>query len=553
MMMTNFFLTVFETSLSISVLIAALLLLTPFLNKRYAAKWKYWIWIFLALRLLIPVNGEDVRSMADSWQQAGTRVMLGTVKSDGGSPLGQTVPQAQVIVEIPAQMTAPIAASSEKGNITLLDITAFVWMMGGMIFLAVHMVSYACYRRRVLKRGTDIRDNEILCQLFRLKHELRIRDTVRVMEYPEAASPMVIGFLEPVLILPEVRYSPEELYFILKHELVHLKRRDVYVKLLLAAANAVHWFNPLVWIMQKEAAVDMELSCDERVTQGTDYEVRKAYTETLLSTLHKRQAGKMVLSTQFYGGKQVMKKRFKNILLRTGKKNGAVIFLCAAVLTVSLGTLAGCSIAKQDAGDTSGQGESAGNAFGQAGAGNAESAPAQQGNENLTGQADNTEDGFGHEENGNAAGQAGNTAGDSGQSEGGSGQFPQGVDDQAGSTDASNAERLVYIESFDGKTLVFDEVEWVEVPGERAAELGLTEDDAPSGFSVYNEDAVTEELTLADNCACTLLDWTGNYAEMQITPEELAEILAQRDAPGIPYHLTIEGNEITGISEQYVP
>ncbi|MCM1214590.1 MAG: M56 family metallopeptidase [Lachnospiraceae bacterium] len=530
MMMTNFFLAVFEISLSISALIAVLLLLTPFFNKRYAAKWKYWIWIFFALRLLIPLNGADVKNMMDPWQQAGNQVSMESEKNDAGNPWEQTVTQGRIIVEIPAQMATPVMASSEK-DITLLDIAAFVWMMGGMAFLAVHLVSYACYRRRVLKRGTDIRDNEILCQLFQLKHELRIRDTVRVVEYPEAASPMVIGFLEPVLILPEVRYSPEELYFILKHELIHLKRRDVYVKLLLAAANAVHWFNPLVWIMQKEAAVDMELSCDERVTQGTDYEVRKAYTETLLSTLHKRHAGKMVLSTQFYGGKQVMKKRFKNILLRTGKKNGAVIFLCAAVLTVSLGTLVGCSVARDDVGS-----------------GNAEDASVQLENGNTVGQAGNAGGGSGNAESGHVAGQEENTEGDFG-----SGQSPQSADGQAGSTDAANAERLVYIENFDGKTLAFDEVEWVEVPGERAVELGLTEDDAPSGFSVYNEDAETEELNLADNCVCTLLDWIGNYAEMQVTPEELAEILTQRDAPGIPYHLTVEGNEITGISEQYVP
>ncbi len=64
--MTNIFLDVFESSISISILIAALIMLTPFLNKRYAAKWKYWIWIFLAVWLIIPFNGTDMRSLIDS-------------------------------------------------------------------------------------------------------------------------------------------------------------------------------------------------------------------------------------------------------------------------------------------------------------------------------------------------------------------------------------------------------------------------------------------------------------------------------------------------------
>lgn len=123
---------------------------------------------------------------------------------------------------------------------------------------------------------------------------------MRVIEYYEGESPMIIGFLKPVLILPKEQYSAEKLYFILKHELVHLKRGDVYLKLLFVTANAVHWFNPLIWIMQKEAVIDMELSCDERVTQGADYAMRKAYTETLLSMLHRQYNRRTTLSTQFY-------------------------------------------------------------------------------------------------------------------------------------------------------------------------------------------------------------------------------------------------------------
>lgn len=53
-MITSIFLSFFESSISVSLIIVLLLLLAPFLNRRYAAKWKYWIWIVLALRLMIP-------------------------------------------------------------------------------------------------------------------------------------------------------------------------------------------------------------------------------------------------------------------------------------------------------------------------------------------------------------------------------------------------------------------------------------------------------------------------------------------------------------------
>lgn len=509
--MTDIFLTAVELSISISLLIVGLLLLGPLFNKRYAAKWKYGIWAILALRLILPFHGADVRSLVDSLSLTGSRY---TAQSGERDRLPEeAVPQERIVVEIPAGLTAPIGAQpgQKERDITLLDVAASVWMVGGLIFITTHLISYACYKRRVSKKGMAIRENEILSRVFELKHELRIKDTIKVVAYPEADSPMVIGFLDPVLILPEVRYSPEELYFILKHELVHFKRGDLYVKLLLVAANGVHWFNPLVWIMRKEAAVDMELSCDERVIQGADHMARKAYTETLFSTLHGRCARKTALSTQFYGGKHIMKKRFQHILLRTGKKNGVILLLCAVTLTVSLGTLVGCSVAKENAG--------------------------------------NAPDQAGVEEDGSVQG----TRGENVQTA--DAAVPD-VGNEIPVQPSETLEMMVYIEDFDGEMLTFDRVEWVEVPGERAAELGITEDDAPSGFNVYNEAVEMEEAILASDCVCSVLDWTGNYVRTQVMPEELRDILTERRelyGAMIPYHVTIRDGEVVSILEQYVP
>lgn len=364
--MTNVFLSFLEISIPISVIIAVLLLLTPFLNKRYAAKWKYWIWIVLALRLMIPLGGNGGEPATDRQPQMETLTSAESEKTSPDALTDGTV-RGRVNVEIPAQMTNPIVIQPEKSgsNISMLDIMALVWMFGSLLFISVHLVSYFLYKHQILKKGKVVKDKDVLRLLLKLKRELRINCTVSVMECSEAASPLLIGFFHPILVLPKAQYnmgegrskgegySGEELFFILKHELVHLKRGDIYFKLLFVVANAVHWFNPLVWIMQKEAAVDMELSCDERVTQGTDYATRKAYTETLLSTLHKQSAKKTVLSTGFYGGKQIMKIRFKNILAKKGKKNGVTVLICAIMLAVSIGTLIGCSITKKNTEDGS--------------------------------------------------------------------------------------------------------------------------------------------------------------------------------------------------------
>ncbi len=348
--MGNIFLSIFGISVAIGLLALGLIFLTPWINQRYAAKWKYMIWIFLALRLLIPLNGSNVQYVMDRISQLKVETGSASKEKDTNRPMDRAVPYRGIVVEIPAQMTAPIKVSPEQNTaeITILDIVTLVWIIGGLIFISVHLMSYSHYKRQVIKKGRLVKETRILNQICHLKRELHISRTVCVMEYDEAESPMIIGFIKPVLVLPKEQYDSGDLFFILKHELVHFKRGDVYLKLLFVTANAVHWFNPVIWIMQKEAVIDMELSCDERVTKGADFAFRKAYTETLLSMLHKQCVRKTVLSTQFYGGTKIMKKRFKNILIRNRKKNGILILICAVVSSVALGMLSGCSVTKQN-------------------------------------------------------------------------------------------------------------------------------------------------------------------------------------------------------------
>lgn len=324
--MKDIFLSALEISLSTSVVILGLLLFSQVLNKRYVAKWKYFIWIALALRLAVPVKLELPR-------------------------LQQT---REIVFEMPARIAAPIVQTTlpvthQAPGVTPLDVLALVWLIGCGAFLLVHLGSYLRYRRRVVVHGVRVRDLEILRLVRSLSRELGISGGIPVRTYEGASSPMVLGFCRPILVLPEMDYRTEELGFILRHELIHLKRHDIFFKLLFVIANAVHWFNPVIYWMQKEAVVDMELSCDETVIQGTGYEDRKAYTETLLSTLCRQHTRNTTLSTQFYGGKQVMKKRFKNILHRAQKKNGLLVLVIAICTMLVLGSITGCSVAKENA------------------------------------------------------------------------------------------------------------------------------------------------------------------------------------------------------------
>ena len=123
--MTNIFLAVLEISIPISLVIAVLILFSPLINRRYAAKWKSWIWVLIALRLIIPFSGADVKSMVDSWFRSDSQFTMKSWESDTDSLPEHAMPQGRIMIEIPAQMTTPISTPSERSelNITLLDLS----------------------------------------------------------------------------------------------------------------------------------------------------------------------------------------------------------------------------------------------------------------------------------------------------------------------------------------------------------------------------------------------------------------------------------------------
>ncbi len=177
---------------------------------------------------------------------------------------------------------------------------AFVWIIGSLLFLSIHFISYFYYKRQLIKKGRIIEDVSVLCQMTRLKRELRIRRAVQVMEYSEAESPMLTGFLTPILVLPKECCSSEELFFILKHELVHLKRGDVSVKLLLVAANASFvflctvlftiLFGTLVGCSVKEEDTGKERTENEAIQHASDSSEGKAVPAKQTQAAHSAAA-----------------------------------------------------------------------------------------------------------------------------------------------------------------------------------------------------------------------------------------------------------------------
>lgn len=566
-MLGKSFLSICELSISASLPISVFLLAAPLLRTRFAVKWNYRIWVFLALWLVIPFH-KMVPAESIDQVQAFIGHQLNSLQFKQSRPVetqsaekpedqisGAEKNDLQPTAALPRQLTAPIMLKSETHMryITGLEIAAVIWLIGCICFLGMHLYGCFRYKKEILKEGNLIHGGEVFRQFQELSEELEIRQKVTLMHFENAGSPMVIGLFQPVLVLPDQSYCTQESYFILKHELVHLKRKDIFFKLLFVTVNALHWFNPLVRMMCRRAVVDIELSCDEAVVQGTAFPMRKAYTETLFSAIHKQCARKSSLSTQFYGGQQIMKKRFENILIRTKKKSGAAVFICTVVLITLLGNLTGCSLTDTFSEEGSKSiGDKRSNSLSQRDGLNTDRQDIGNGKEEQKdSEEENTENQL---EEGNMD-----------QNQLGQERRDQNQSDQEKTAQNTNTKRsgkkayeiLAYIAGFDSddKSLDIDEIEWVTVPSRRASELDVADSYMDSGFYVYNEEEKIETLTLAQDCKCSLLNWYASYEPMEVTVEELFEILQERKelTTGTPYILTVQNKEIIKIQEHYVP
>lgn len=232
--------------------------------------------------------------------------------------------------------------SREAGN--GISLWVILYLAGVLLCAGFYLITYLKCRRE-FETSLPVKDDmiEAWVRSFSIKRRVQVRQSGLV------ATPMTYGVIHPVILLPRgIRWeNPRQMQFVLTHELVHIRRFDAAAKLLLIIAVCVHWWNPLVWIMNILANRDMELACDEKVLQYFGQESRKAYALSLLS-LAERKNSFMVWGSSF--SKDVMEERIVAIMKKKKPTLGAMAG--AAVLIVFVTVLFATSAAQESTQET---------------------------------------------------------------------------------------------------------------------------------------------------------------------------------------------------------
>jgi uncharacterized membrane protein YkoI len=146
---------------------------------------------------------------------------------------------------------------------------------------------------------------------------------------------LLTGFTKPIIILPNKQFNTDELEMIFRHELLHYKRGDLFIKLVSAIALSLHWFNPIVYLMCSAIQTECEASCDEAVLQDIGADNKQFYAELIVEMVGMKKTPTM-LSTCFYGGKRSLKRRLDSILEYTYKVRKPAYIVLLVIIMMSL-------------------------------------------------------------------------------------------------------------------------------------------------------------------------------------------------------------------------
>lgn len=306
-------------SLSVTPIIILLLWLNPIIKKRYSARWRYILWIAISIRLLLPFSFANQLLVLFKAPEILTEGILPSVSIDGQLTKLGTLPESSVGFD---------------------EVLFVVYCIVAILYLVREIFSYIGFRRDILRWSRKPSDCEIQTILIDEKKRLNIKRNVPVLINKKVPSPMLVGLIRPTLVLHSDAYTPDELRMILIHELVHLKRNDILLKTIIMVTSAVHWFNPAVHFMAKQANKDMEQSCDDYVLNGSDIVAKKFYCNIILkmAALNNNTVGS-AFSTNIVSSRKNLESRIKDIFDNTKKKRGVAVLITVMLLVTLSSTI----------------------------------------------------------------------------------------------------------------------------------------------------------------------------------------------------------------------
>lgn len=314
--MRQLFIIVLSLSLSGTLVGLLISILHPLTEKYFSKKWNYYIWLLVVVRLLIPFHFETNSFVEIPTKQSTSSTNLANTDTSHYTTVSTTTEKQFIDTNVSTQSFNSNRVTDVMHN--LLNSIAYIWFFVASIILFVCLLRYVYFVKTVKKNCVCIAESSIMNLENFLCAKLNVQQRPVLYESPTVFSPVTIGLWNPVIFLPK-GFSREKdltsLKLILHHELIHVARKDLLYKWVCQLLLCIHWFNPLLYRVNRLISSDCELSCDEQILAQLTTFGKQLYGNVLLDTAEQTiNIKKNAFSTTLLEDKKDLKKRLNHIL-----------------------------------------------------------------------------------------------------------------------------------------------------------------------------------------------------------------------------------------------
>lgn len=345
----------FKVTINGTLFYILLTLIGPMIKKWFNASWNYVMLILALVLFCVPVtsfipiqlpsivSSEDEGVVSDEQYDAddnATKVDLDQSQLQDSFNIKKQIPTGSVDDLTAADPVLPIETEVSNHlfqNNTMTFVT-YVWILGIMIFLVFHIKTFIIFHR-ALKKSGSMPDESLYLILEQCKTKLKIKRKVFLQTSPLVSTPMLTGVFRPTITVPVLVCAKNQLDFIFQHELLHFKRKDLWIKLFALCVNSVHWFNPFIYLLRRSINQQCELALDEMLVKNIGKEERKLYGLTILELIEQSNMRQNLFGTAMSAGKKEIEKRMKHIIVFKKMKKAVVaisMVVCFCLTSVSV-------------------------------------------------------------------------------------------------------------------------------------------------------------------------------------------------------------------------
>jgi TonB family protein len=181
----------------------------------------------------------------------------------------EPVVQAGAVLALPSLSTAGEASSLDVSSVTLeawLPWLVAAWFVG---VSAIALRAFAHWRRLAwLVRNAAIPLADCTDVLVKLCRRFGVSRRIRLLGSVAIDTPMLIGWLRPVILLPISMlsgFTPQQIELIIAHELGHVRRWDYLANVLQVVIETVLFYHPVVHWISRDVRDARESCCDDLV------------------------------------------------------------------------------------------------------------------------------------------------------------------------------------------------------------------------------------------------------------------------------------------------